>query len=184
MAQITITEALQEIKTLGKRLEKKRGGLLPFIARDGRLKDPLGDGESTKFVASERQSIVDLEKRIVQIRTEIQATNLETELKIGDVALSVAEWLNWRREIADQQAGFLNMLVNTIATVKAQLQGGGRQIARGQVIAVNEAAQPPVDVTVKLDEKALRAEIEALEGVKGNLDGKLSLLNATTLIEI
>ncbi len=66
---MTITEALAEIKTIGKRLEKKKQAVLTNIGRDSRLKDPLDD--SVKFVKEERQAIEDLEKRIVTIRTAI-----------------------------------------------------------------------------------------------------------------
>jgi hypothetical protein len=39
--KLTITEALQEIKTIGNRLEKKRASLAPYLARDSRIRDPL-----------------------------------------------------------------------------------------------------------------------------------------------
>lgn len=41
MSKLTITEALQEIKTIGKRLEKKRNSLGPYIVRTWR--EPNGE---------------------------------------------------------------------------------------------------------------------------------------------
>src|SRR6266851_1458935 len=94
---MTITEALAEIKTIGKRLEKKKQAVLANIGRDSRLKDPLED--SVKYVAQERQAIEDLEKRIVAIRTAIQKKNLETPCTVGENTFMVQEWLNLRKEV-------------------------------------------------------------------------------------
>src|ERR1035438_7251391 len=73
MPQLTITEALQEIKTIGKRLDKKRAAAAQYLARDARARDPLEkDGGSAKFISEERQAIADLETRVISIRTHIQ----------------------------------------------------------------------------------------------------------------
>ena len=53
---ITITEALAEIKTVGKRVEKKREFIKSFLARQDGIKDPLEkDGGSYQAIARERQ---------------------------------------------------------------------------------------------------------------------------------
>src|SRR5439155_22848829 len=97
----TITEALAEIKTIGKRLEKKRSAILQLIARDSRVKDPLEkEGGSVRYIQAERQSVKDLETRIVAIRTAIQKSNLSTPLALDGQSMSVAEWLTWRREVS------------------------------------------------------------------------------------
>src|SRR6266850_8251735 len=107
MGKMTITEALQEIKTIGKRLEKKRLAVSDKLARDTRIKDPLEkDGGSEKFVREERQAIGDLEKRIVAIRTAIQRSNLITMVPIDGNQGTVAEWLTWRREVSAGQVEF------------------------------------------------------------------------------
>ena len=91
MAQTTITESLAEIKTIGKRLIKKRHALGSYIARDVRVRDPLEkNGGSEKFVAEERQSIADLENRVIAIRTAIQQSNLNSTVTVGGSTRSVA----------------------------------------------------------------------------------------------
>src|SRR5579863_1653454 len=66
MRQLTITEALAEIKTINKRLESKRESVRNYIARDVRVRDPLEkEGGSAEFIKRERQAIIDLEERIV-----------------------------------------------------------------------------------------------------------------------
>src|SRR5262244_3974058 len=122
----TITEALQELKTINKRLEVKRQSLMQYIARDSRIKDPLErEGGSVEFIRRERQAVGDLEQRIITIRTAIQATNLKTPLTIGGSSRSVAEWLTWRREVSAGSKNFLNTMVSVIRNVRAEVQKKG-----------------------------------------------------------
>lgn len=185
---ITITEALAEIKTIGKRLEKKRQAVLANIGRDSRLRDPL-EGGSVEYVKRERQAIADLEKRIVAIRTAIQTSNLQTSVRVGDDLQTVQEWLNFRREIAENRQMFLNAMNQSIKQIRDKVQRehpGGRVIAAAAASAqvVQGGDKPPIEIMIHLDEKSLLEEQEALEKVLGDLDGKLSLLNATTVIEV
>lgn len=186
MAKMTITEALQEIKTIGKRLEKKRLAVGDKLARDTRIKDPLEkDGGSEKFVREERQAIGDLEKRIVAIRTAIQRSNLSTVVPLDGNQGTVAEWLTWRREVSAGQVTFLNSISSNIRNIRSQVQQkGGRVIAN--VAQVNEGTSynDPPQLIVNVDEKAVLDEQEKLETLLGDLDGKLSLLNATTVVDV
>jgi len=177
----TITEALQEIKTIGKRIEKKRANLAQYVARDARLKDPLErEGGSVEYVRRERQGLKDLEARIVAIRTAIQRSNLDVQVTIADSTRSVAEWLTWRREIAPASQQFLSQLAAGIKQIREKVQKSGAKT----ISAGTEQEAAPGDVIVHLEEKALLDEQEKFETVLGELDGRLSLLNATTVIEI
>jgi hypothetical protein len=183
---MTITEALAEIKTTGKRLEKKRQAVLSNIGRDSRLKDPL-EGGSIEYVKRERQAIEDLEKRIVTIRTAIQKKNLETKTKVGDIEMTVQEWLNFRREISSNRQLFLGSINQAIKQIRerAQREGGKVSFAAAAAQAnISTGDKQPVEILIHLDEKTLLDEQEKLEKVLGDLDGKLSLLNATTVIEV
>lgn len=186
MAQLTITEALAEIKTIGSRLQKKRESIGPYVARDVRVRDPLEkDGGSEKFIASERQAIADLENRVIAIRSAIQKSNLTAKLAVGGTSRSVAEWLTWRREISAGQKQFLGGLAQGLSNVRNEVQKkGGRVVAAA--VAVNEAPGPndPPSLVICIDELKLIGEREAIEQTLGDLDGKLSLFNATTVIDI
>lgn len=187
---MTITEALAEIKTIGKRLEKKRQAVLSNIGRDSRLRDPLASetGGSIEFVARERQAIEDLEKRIVAIRSAIQRSNLETRATVGENSMTVQEWLNFRREIAQQRQMFLASMNMGIKQIRERVQRdhpGGRVVAAAAASAIVQSGEkPPIEILIHLDEKNLLEEQEGLEKVLGDLDGKLSLLNATTVIDV
>lgn len=186
MSKLTITEALQEIKTIGSRLTKKRQSLLQYLARDIRVRDPLEkDGGSEKFISEERQAIIDLESRVVAIRTAIQRSNLAASLTVGLRTRTVAEWLTWRREISAGQKSFVGSLIQGLASVRNEVQKkGGRMVAAA--LAVNESpnANDPPQVVVCVDERKLLDEQDSLEQILGDLDGKLSLFNAITVIEI
>lgn len=186
MSKLTITEALQEIKTIGKRLEKKRESVSRYVARDSRVRDPLTkDGGSEKFIATERQAIRDLENRIIAIRTAIQQSNLSSNATVGSQNRTVSEWLTWRREISGPQVQFLRQIAAGLNKIRSDVQTkGGRVVAAAA--AINEAFDPngPPEVVVCVDEKQLIDEQEQLEKQLGDLDGKLSLFNATTVIDV
>ncbi|MFI5421254.1 MAG: hypothetical protein ACHQ1H_09845 [Nitrososphaerales archaeon] len=177
----TITEALAEIKTIGKRIEKKRQSVATYLARDFRLKDPLEkDGGSVKFIVEERQGISDLENRIVSIRTAIQKSNLATQTTVGNRTMTVAEWLTWRREVSSAAQGFLNSLNSGIRQIREKAQrDGGRVVSN----ATETEGKVALEVIVNIDEKALLEEQENMEKTLGELDGRLSLLNATTVVD-
>jgi hypothetical protein len=185
MSKMTITEALAELKTINKRLQTKRQNTLQYVARDARVKDPLErEGGSVEFLRRERQAIRDLEKRVVDIRTAIQRSNLETRTGIGGGIggheMSVAEWLTWRREVSVSSREYLNLLQVNIKNMRDKLQKDGRAM----IAASAEADAKPGDVVVHLEEKTLLEEQEIFDTVMGELDGRLSLLNATTTIEV
>lgn len=175
---ITITEALAEIKTIGKRLEKKRANVLQFLARQDGIKDPLEkEGGSVSFIAAERQAIADLGSRIVGLRAGIQKANEANSITIAGKTRSIADWLIWRRDVASGEGAFLNQ-------IRAQLNGVRQQALKQQstVVAPGSVATSPADYVVNLDEQELARQIEAHEEMLGTLDGQLSLKNATTQI--
>src|SRR4029077_17206699 len=98
--KLTITEALAEIKTIGKRVETKQSQLESYIVRDSRMRDPMEkDGGSAEFIKRERQAITDLQKRVVNLRLAIQQSNMVTKLSLNGTDMTVYEWLIWRREV-------------------------------------------------------------------------------------
>lgn len=181
MPKMTITEALAEIKTINKRLQTKRQNTLQYVARDVRVKDPLErEGGSVEFLKRERQAIGDLEKRVVAIRTAIQQSNLTTRTTLGDKDASIAEWLTWRREISVGAREYLHLLQTNIKQLRDKMQREGRAV----ITAQSESDGKPGDVVVHLEERTLLEEQEGFDVIMGELDGRLSLLNATTTIEV
>lgn len=178
---ITITEALAEVKTIGKRITKKQQSIMPYIGRQDGVKDPLEkDGGSPEFIKRERQAIGDLEKRIIEIRRGIQRANDETSLTINDTTMTVSEWLTWRREVVPIRKQTLEQFRNGIGQLRAQASRGNAAVVQANAIS---GELKPTDYIINISEKDLAEQIEVLEDTLGQLDGKLSLLNATTQIK-
>lgn len=174
---VTITEALAEIKTIGKRIEGKRASVTQYLYRQERLKDPLAkDGGSQAFIVAERQAIRDLQARVVSLRRAIASANASTTVIANGTPRTVAEWLTWRREVAPGESAFLQATFKAIGDVRKKAIGLGLQVS------VKPTEQSVDDVLVNVDEGELAREADALANTLGTLDGLLSLTNATTQV--
>jgi hypothetical protein len=171
-----ITEGLAEIKTILKRITKKEEFIGKNVGRLEKVKDPLGN--STETLAREIQSHGDLLERIVKIRVAIQKKNGETRVEVNGTSHTVSEWLAWRKEVAPRLEAFLSQLANQISELKRSSHRTGARVVQ------DGANASPEDIVLHLDEKDLARKIEDLQKTLGDLDGKLSLINATTLIEV
>lgn len=176
---MTITEALAELKTVDKRLTAKQQFVQDYAFRVETLKDPFEkDGGSEKKISEEMQAISDLEKRAVSLRRAIQSANEATVLKIGNSEMTIADWLVWRREIAPIRETFLYGLRQRLLAC--------RDAVRKQNVnwGSNPAPEKPIDIIVNIDESKLSKDLEEIKDILGQLDGQLSLKNATVMIAI
>jgi len=177
--EITITEALAEVPTLVKRINKKQKTVIDFLARPSGLRDPHEkDGGSEVLIAQTLQSIGDLEQRLIDIRSGIARANAATKITIGDRTRTITDWRTWRREVAEGQRARLKSMANTLRAVHQKAQSQGGKTTDGQSEATAQ------DWIVNVNEKDLSEQIEALETILGALDGQLSLKNATTTITL
>ena len=175
---ITITEALSEIKTVSKRIASKREFIGQFLSRPDGLRDPLEkEGGSVEVLQKELQAIGDLEKRIVELRRGIQKANEANSITLEGETKTIADWLHWRRDVAPAKDNFLNGLRRSLQQIRDQSRRNGN-------VLVNPGAQAekPTDMIVNINEKDLAAESEKLNSILGQLDGQLSLKNATVTI--
>lgn len=177
---MTITEGLAEIRTIAKRLRAKREFVLDYLHRQERFKDPLeSDGGSEKAISEARQSIADLEQRIIDIRTAIDKANRATTLTLHGTERTIAEWLVWRREVYHSQVTFLRTMMNHIREVRRKAAEAEVNIVQGDAKASDNT-----DVRIYVNEKELSEDIERIEQMWGDLDGQLTLLNSTTEIDL
>lgn len=105
MAEITVTQALSDLKTLEKRLKAKLGisesgrrtsvnMKLVAVSRGSHLRDPYTSYKEEDFIAtakSSMQSIEDLDERIITIKKAIAASNAVTVVKIAGKEMTVQE---------------------------------------------------------------------------------------------
>lgn len=179
MAQMTITEALAELKTIGKRMEKKREFVLNNLYRQDMVKDPLEkDGGTFRVIAGERQAIADLEERTIRIRAAIAEANRDNSISIEGTTRTIADWLSWRRDVAAGQGEFIKNIVNACVAMRDKAMKSGLQVnPSGETVR-------PVDIVLNVDERALSQEGERMVGILGALDGQLSLKNATIVVTV
>jgi hypothetical protein len=177
---LTITEALAEIKTIGKRIEKKRQFVQQYIIRQEIVRDPLeNQGGSKAALAAELQGIGDLEERIISLRRAIATANTSTPVSINGVIRPIQDWLTWRREVAPNRGASLTSMIQGLRNFRSEQQKKGMNVR-------TEPTPSPADndVIVNVDELALAKQSEALVETLGQLDGLLSLKNATTQITL
>lgn len=178
---ITITEALAEIKTIGKRLNKKRESIYSFLARQEGVRDPLEkEGGSPQFIQQERQGITDLEDRIIALRRGIQHANDETQVTINGDTRTISEWLTFRRDVAPGRRAWLDQVRGRLSNMRDSAKKQG--VAMISATAISSDVKP-TDFVINLDEVAIARELEQLEDTLGQLDGQLSLKNATVMIK-
>ena len=179
MSEITLTEALAELKLIKARVEKKKEFVSKFLCRQEGVKDPLEkQGGSVAAIKAERQSMNDLLVRFLLLRTKIAEANSTTQLTIDGVTRSIAEWLIWRRDVAPMITGFQTFLAKGIEQVRRDAR------SKGVNVVSIEAANSASDVIVNIDEKELSEWIEKTTETLGVLDGKLSLHNATVKVAV
>lgn len=180
MALTTITEALAELKTVAKRIEKKREFVVVSLARPEGARDPMEkEGGGEKRVAEERQAIGDLQERTIRIRRAIQQANEQNQISVEGETRSIADWLVWRREVAPERKKLLEAIRSGINYARSEARKRD-----SKMVGPGESASSFQDIVVNVSESDLAKEIEHMEAVLGTLDGQLSLKNATITIDV
>lgn len=176
MEKMTVTEALAEVKLVLKKIEKKKQTVAQNLVRIEHDKDPFGD--TKLMVKSEIQSVQDLYKRLVSIRKAISKSNLETIVAIGNLTLSVTEWLTWKKEVYKP----LNELYASTVSRSTELLKNASDRPQLYKKEPQDEAQL-VKVVSNVDVAQLTKYQEEILEVNEKLDGLLSLKNATVMLE-
>ena len=179
MSKLTITEALAEIKTVGKRIAAKHAFVVQHLLRQAIVKDSLErEGGSPELVGRELQGVKDLFERVVMLRIGIQDANRKTKVTVGKETRTIAEWLAWRKDVSKVEGDFYDDLQQRIVNARNNI---AKQADR--MTDVDRAAGG-ADIVVHLSETELAKRRESIQQVLGELDGQLSLKNATTFVEV
>jgi len=174
---MTITEALQEIKTILKRIEKKREFINGYLWRQNHLRDPHEkSGGSRDFISKERQAIKDLENNIIDIKQRISKANDSTQVTVCGETKTISEWLIWRREIAKPRKYFLESIYSKVQSARAQA------VRNNITISGSDVNASAMDLIINIDEKEVSQEVEKIVETLSTLDGQLSMKNSTVKI--
>ncbi len=178
MRELSILEALAEIKLIQNKINKKRAFISENLVRPASRVDPLVDDKgnsSPRMVAESLQAIHDLEENVVAIRQAINTANQKNVMAVGNTTRTVAEWLTWKRDVLPERRAFLEQLSKRIYVVRNQ-QAGAKMMGNQLV--------PGEDVIVHLVEADLAKDIEGIQEIADKLDGLLSLNDARILIQV
>ena len=179
MEKMTITEGLAEIKLIQKKIAKKQQIVRENLTKFEHIDDPfVKDGGIDKVMEAHVQSIKDLHKRLLSIRNAIAVANIKTEVTVDRKTMSIFDWLNWRREVANHQKAFFDSIYTaTNDAIKTQAK-------RPSVYKDEQENTHIVKVEPVLDYAKYLGDSAEIETALEALDGQLSLKNATVLIDI
>lgn len=179
MEKMTITEALSEINLLKKKVQAKEKAVSGLLVSAEHVKDPYADeGGTAKFLEKEFQSIGDFRRRLIKIRSAISKANLENEITLAETTMSIQDWLTWKREVAKEETS----LINTVcSTVKRFLD---ESTNKPQCYQDSEGKPQLLKLKSNVDYAAFVRKQEKMTELFENLDGKLSLKNATIVVSI
>lgn len=178
MEKMTITEALSEINLIKKKIEQKTKTVSQYLVSAEHFPDPYAsEGGLEKFLRQEIQSLNDLKRRLTKVRSAIAKANLENEITVNEQTMLIHDWLTWKREIANDTGAFYSAV---ISTVNNQVNAATKN---PQVYQNKEGKMELVKFKINVDLPSFIKAQEILEQTKEQLDGKLSLKNATILVQ-
>lgn len=170
---MTIQVAMSEIKTIAKRFTAKKTVVTENCCRPSYMTDMLEkEGGATEFIRREMQSATDLHARLLKLRVAVQRKNTEAALTVAGKSRVVAEWLTWRKEVAAQSKSFWADIVQKTNATKQQVER--QQLPSGQAATL----------TLHYDFAAATKALDDIEKQLGELDGALSVFNATNTVTI
>ena len=179
MEQMTITEALSEVNLVNKKLEHKKKNALTLLVKADHAPDPYAnEGGTAEFLKREFQSIDDLHRRLIKIRSSISKANIENEITLGNRTQSIHDWLTWKREVSKPETSFINNVVNN---TKSLLDENSKQ---PRVYESADGKKELLKLTPNVDYASFVKKQEELATLFEQLDGKLSLKNATIVVTI
>ena len=205
--KISITRGLSELKVLKNRYDREiREAKLIGVSVAGKMVSPYTSYAPKDFEEQAKsgfQSLTDLEKRIIQIKTKIDQSNFITKVKIADREMTVLEAIEMKNfiDLKEQRLLLLKQQLKSARNSFEEAEKKNRerieknvadQTAAGTKDATLEAkikasieSLYPVALVdpIKVDEE-IKKEEKFLEEFKKEVDFVLSESNSLTYIEI
>lgn len=205
--KITVTKALTEIKKLDKQIAKlTQGSAFVMHGVNGRVAGFTSIDEATKSVKSGLEKVRALMKRRASIKAKVTASNAETHVSIAGSEMTVAEAIERKASIEQEESllGVMKHQFNKVVTaqtrhnsmVQQEIERKVEQVfGNAKKVDTNDSTYQTIKGQVEkannfelVDPNEIAKEIEKLEesidDFKANVDVELSVSNATTSIEI
>jgi len=201
--QMSITQALPELKLLEKRIEKVVEGIQDWckVAHNGA---PVDKDKHKKETEAQLQSFNDLVKRRDTIKRAIILSNANTRVKIGQFEGTVAEAIEYKmsirfkRNLLDSMKESLQTKRDEYERKKGEVDGRLERLLQSElgkdvktnpetITALTNSFRDNNKVEL-VDPLSLAEKIQALEdeldSFATNVDWVLSQANATTMIQV
>ncbi len=201
--QMSITQALPELKLLEKRIDKVSDSIQDWckVVHNGA---PLDKEKHKKETESQLQSYMDLVKRRDAIKRAIILSNARTKVKIGQFEGTVAEAIEYKnsirfkRSLLDNMKSSLQTKREEYERMKAQVDSRLERLLQselGKDVKTNPETITALTTSFRENNKVelvdpldLSAKVVALEdeldAFETNVDWVLSESNAITKIEV
>jgi hypothetical protein len=201
--QMSVTQALPELKLLEKRIDKVMSGISDWCKVSSNSA-PVDKEKQKKETESQLQSFNDLVKRRDAIKRAIILSNAQTKVKIGAFEGTVAEAIEYkssirfRRELLEGMKSTLQTKREEFERKKAEVDGRLERLLQSElgkdvktnpetITALTNSFREnnKVELVDPLDLASKIASLEdELDSFETNVDWVLSQANATTLIEV
>jgi hypothetical protein len=205
--KISITRGLSELKVLKNRYEREiRDAKLIGVSVAGKMVSPYTSYKPTDFEEQAKsgfQSLMDLEKRIIEIKTKIDQSNFVTKVKVAGKEMTVLEAIEMKSfvDLKEQRLLLLKQQLRSARNSYEEAEKKNRerieknvseQTASGNKDATLEAKikesieslYPLVMIDPIKVEDEIKKEEKFLEDFKNEIDFVLSESNSLTYIEI
>jgi lipopolysaccharide export LptBFGC system permease protein LptF len=207
MRKITITRALSELKTLKSRYEREiRDAKLIGVSVSNKMLSPYSSYTPADFgkqALATYQSISDLDKLIIQIKTKIDQSNFITKVKIGGNEMTVLEAIQMKNHI-DLKESMLLLLKRQLKNARTNYEGAEcenkervEKSVSDQTGAGNKDKELEATIKESIDkvypiamidplnvETKIKELEEFIENFKSEVDFVLSESNSLTYIEV
>ena len=205
--KISITRGLSELKVLKKRYEREiRDAKLIGVSVGKKMVSPYTSYKPSDFEEQAKagfQSLVDLEKRIIEIKTKIDQSNFITKVKVAGQEMTVLEAIEMKNlvDLKEQRLLLLKQQLKSARNSFEEAEKKNRERVEknvaDQTAAGTKDANLEAEIKESIDrlyplaiidpikvEDEIKKEEKFLEDFKGEVDFVLSESNSLTYIEI
>jgi hypothetical protein len=207
--QITLTEALKEIKILDSRIDKAtKAKLIGCSKKNNVVVFPSSNKTKEEFsneIKSEFQRITDLIERRALLKTKLMEANAKVEVSVSGAKMTIASAIerkntiyfsqNLVKEMKQQLSQAFNETKRSEDAIQQRYDDTISRMMEGKDSKVNEKDFSVIRSSfeeqlglelidpLKLEEQINKLETE-IEDFLGNVDTALSIANATNFIEL
>ena len=168
---MTITEGIKQLKIIQKRMLANQQDINKYASKLNSEKAIFEtEEEQKKQVQSLIQANEDLLVRYLDLKKNIEYTNLMIQVDLGGKKYFLSDLIVLKRKLGELIVGTYNQLNTNAASSKMLINRGSNTMVDGK----------PIQVEMMYNEKAKNEKLREWKDLLDAIDGKLETINATT----